>query len=407
MADAGIDIVLLEARKNLGGRAFSFRDKETGVLIDNSQHVLLGCCSAAIDFLSKIGSIGHVEFNDTINVIGAAGETLSIRSSLLPAPFHLLPSIMRTKYLSAQQKRDLLGVMARMLLHPAGKQENAREYISSLTCSDDLAERVISPISVSALNEGLDTASAKYARMVLVKALLESRFGYRLGIPDVPLSELIEIPAQQYLARKGCEIRTSAKVEKLHTSNGQVESITLFDGEELEFDFYVCAVPPVHLREIGCDTPAADKLSWQSIVSAHIFYDKVGMCIKHACLANEPFQWVFNKTKTADGYIQAVASAADDIANLARDEIIALALRAIVKAMPEMENKVPRHSVIVHENRATFSTGSNCDAFRPSGKTALRNLFLAGDWTDTKWPATIESAVRSGCTAAHAVTEVI
>ena len=399
---------LLEARKHLGGRAFSFRDQETGVIIDNSQHVILGCCSAAIDFLSKIGSIGLVEFSDTINLIGAAGEKLSIRSSFLPAPLHLLPSIAGTKYLSSHEKLDLSKVLARMLFHQSGKHENAGEYLTSLSCSSDLAKRMIDPIMVSALNECLDAASAKYARMVLVKALLETRSGYRLGIPSVPLSELIEYPARDYLSERGCEIRTSAKIDKLNIYDNRIESIALIGGEELRFDYYVCAVPPVQLRSIGYDTAAADNLNWRSIISAHLFFVRPSPAFKHVCMASEPFQWLFNKPNNSSyTYIQAVASAADDIADMSRDKIVSLAMQAVKKALPEMESAIPKHSVIINEKRATFSTGSDCDAFRPSSRTSLENLFLAGDWTDTQWPSTIESAVRSGYTAARALREYL
>ena len=409
LADAGIEVSLLEARKSLGGRAFSFRDKETGVIIDNSQHVILGCCNNAIGFLTKIGSIGRVEFSDTINIIGAAENKLSIKSSILPAPLHLLPSIMRTKYLSSHEKLDLSKVLARMLFHQSGNHENAGEYLTSLSCSSDLAKRMIDPILVSALNEGTGVASARYARMVLVKALLESRFGYRLGIPNVSLSELIEYPAREYLSQRGCEIHTSAKVEKLNIENKQIESITLLGGSELKFDYYICALPPAQLRRIGYDTPAADGLIWRAIVSAHLFFEETSPSFKHVCLASEPFQWLFNKSYCSNGlgYIQAVASVVDNVANMSREKIVSLAMQAVRKALPGMESTLPKHTVIVHEKRATFSTGSDCDAFRPSSRTSLENLFLAGDWTDTQWPATIESAVRSGYAAARALNNII
>jgi len=409
LADAGIEVTLLEARKNLGGRAHSFQHKETGLLIDNCQHVLLGCCEASIGFLSRIGSIADVDFRETLDIIDEAGKVFTIRSSRLPTPFHLLPSVARTGYLSPGDKLDLCRIMAAVALRSPKKQSSAREYLTSIRCSDRLIDRLFEPIIISALNEDSGAASADYARMLLRTTLLGGRDSYKLGVPKTPISKWIEEPAARYLADRGCRIRNATKVERLNTRNDRVESVLLSSGEDLKYDFYICAVPPWSLTRLGITTEAASMLEWRPTIGAHLFFDGEIPNFDQACLIGEPFQWVFNKSQdfnTDYAYIQAVASAADGIANMGKSDLIFLALRAASRIAPETAHRKLKQALVIREIRATFSTGGSANAVRPKCATRYNNLFLAGDWTDTQWPSTIESAVRSGQTAASAVLEV-
>ena len=402
---------MLEAKKHLGGRAFSFAHSQSETLIDNCQHVLMGCCNESVRFLTKIGSIELVEFLDKLNVIGESGETLEIATSLLPAPLHLLPSIIRTDYLSTRDKLNLSRVMLWLLLTVPAKESSAAQYLKMLSCPESLIKRLIEPILVSALNEDLDQASAKYARMVLLKSLLGSRNGYKLGIPRVPLSKLIEEPAIRYLSRENCRVRTGAKVEKINIAQGRVQSLSLDNGERFSSDYYVSAVNPWSLSAMGFDVKSSGELKWRPIISVHIFSDSDFPDFDHACILGEPFQWVFNKSRDfglGSTYIQAVASGADSIVNLSKDELVELAMNAVRRASPEARAILQPNNcktVICKEKRATFSTSCGSDASRPSTITSLSNLFLAGDWTRTNWPSTIESAVRSGRAAAQAVIE--
>ncbi len=166
------------------------------------------------------------------------------------------------------------------------------------------------------------------------------------------------------------------------------------------------AAAPWSLEKMGLKIPSASGLEWRSIVSAHLFYEGDAFDAKPACVIGEPFQWVFDKSRDFGlpfAYVQAVASAADPIVGLPRADVVDLAQRAINRAMPEASGRKIERAVVLRERRATFSVDCNCDAARPAAVTPIDNLFLAGDWTDTHWPATIESAVRSGRTASQAV----
>ena len=397
-------MTLFESASSLGGRVASFTDPETWLTIDNCQHVLLGCCTEAIGFLRRIGSIDQVEFHDRLNVVDAPQARLTIESSWLPAPLHLLGSIATTPYLSAADKLALARVLALMLAKKPGKSETSGEYLRSLGCSQQLLDRLVEPVIVSALNERPDDASARYARMVLVESLVKGKRGYRLGVPKVPQSELVGDAATRWLSGRGCDIRANARVKRVHEEDGLARSIELASGERMAFDAYVAAVPPDALVRMGISAGGGQQLAWRPIVGAHLFFAKPIPSFEPACVVGEPFGWVFSKRPSL-GYVQAVASAAQGVVGLPKSEALGLALRAASKVEPMLCGVPLTRGIIYRARRATFATLS-CDAHRPAAVTSTANLFLAGDWTDTGWPATIESAVRSGRAAARALLEV-
>jgi squalene-associated FAD-dependent desaturase len=368
--------------------------------------VLLGCCHESISFLARIGSLSQVDFDDRIDFIGRSGETLRLASSPLPAPFHLAPSIACTSFITARQKLELARVMAAMLRRPPADGLTAADYMKSLSCSSELMGRLIGPMLESALNEEVDTASASCARMVLVKSLVESRDGWRLGVPAAPLAEIVEGPASRYLAMRGCAVRASARVEQVESGGGLAKAAVLVGGEKIRFDYCVSAVPPWALPGIGLKACEPPDMGWRSIVGVYLFFDEPPRGPRRACVVGEPFGWVFDKSQDFGlrfGCVNAVASAADRLSTLSRDELVDLASRAASNIVPTGRLPVVKRATVYRAARATFSTS----AARPPNKTTMPNLFLAGDWTDTGWPATIESAVRSGRAAARAVVSAV
>lgn len=285
-------MTLFEATGTLGGRVRSFHDRETGLTIDNCQHVVLGCCTEAMSFLGRIGSLGEVEFHDRLNVVeerqapvvaglrpglGDDGESplrsrLTIEGSWLPAPLHLLPSIVKTRYLSGSDKFALSRALAGTLARKPGKSETAGDYLRSLGCSEDLLERLVEPVIVSALNERPGDASARYARMVLIESLVKGKRGYRLGVPKAPQSEFVGDAAARWLSGRGCDVRVNARVRNLREEDSLARYIELASGDRMEFDAYVAAVPPDALAKLGISAGGGERLAWRPIVSAHLFY---------------------------------------------------------------------------------------------------------------------------------------
>lgn len=406
LADAGVEVVVLEAKKHLGGRAYSFQDRESGACIDNCQHVLLGCCDEATSFFERVGSAERLEFRDAIRMVSGDGRDLRIMSSPLPAPLHLAPSFIKSSYLPVGQKLGLARALALMVKRAPVNGMSAADYLMAVACPAKAVERVVEPILVSALNEELASASAHDARMVLLKSLVESRTGYRLGVFRGPLTEVLGAPATRYLAMRGCQMRTSAKVERLNISGGRVSSIGLQDGGKVRCGAYVIATPPWSVAEMGLGIPGIDAIAWRSIVGVHLFLDEIDSRFECACVAGEAFGWVFNKTADFGmnvPCVQAVASAADGIVDRPKDDLVEMAMRAAGKASGRLKNAGLKRAVVYRAKRATFSTSRASGINRPATFTDLDNVFLAGDWTDTGWPSTMESAVRSGRAAARAV----
>lgn len=397
-------MTLFEAAKSLGGRVASFADPETGVTVDNCQHVLLGCCTEAASFLERIGSLKHVRFHDRLNLIDN-GVRLTIEGSRLPPPLHLLPSIARSPFFSRRRKVELYKLVPAMLLREASESETARDYMRAIGCSEELLTRLIEPIIVSALNEKPDQASARYARMVLTESLVKTRRGYRLGVPELSQGDLIGKAAQTWLESNGCRVRLLSRVVSVHREDGRARRIELASGERLAFDAFVAAVPPHALARLGVATQGAERIAWRPIVSAHLIFDRPTPPFEPACVVGKPFGWVFSK-KPNVGYVEVVGSAAAGLIGQRTDELLALARRSAAAVDPVFAHLPLKRGIVCRTRRATFATIAG-DTLRPAAATLTPNLFLAGDWTSTGWPATIESAVRSGRAAARAMLEAI
>lgn len=282
---------------------------------------------------------------------------------------------------------------------------SASDYLKQIKYPQKIVETLIDPILISALNEKSHEASARSARMVLLKSLIESKHGYAVGVATAPLSEIITQPAERYITSRSADIKLGSRMAEVSISGRHMDRLALEDASELECDAYVFAIPPHSFKHIGLDLLAPEKMDWRAIVSAHLFIDSIDSEYRHTCVTGEPFGWIFNKTDDFEldfGYVQAVASAADFMANLSKDGIVSLAMRAVKKAWPDIKDSSLKRAMIYRAPQATFAT--MCST-RPSSITPYENIFLAGDWTDTGWPATMESAVRSGRAAASAVIQ--
>lgn len=376
-------------------------------MVDNGQHVILGCCNETISFLSRVGSLDNVKFFDEIEFVWGERERLRLKGSSLPAPFHLLPSLVGSANLSRSEKTALLAGLARVPLVRPGKGESARDYLMRTVRSAEALRMLIEPVLISALNEDMSDAAAVYARMVIMKTLLGGRGAGKLGVPRKSLSLLIGEPGKRYLEAHGGSVLASSGVRKLDVCTDRAMAVETDSGESRAFDYFVLAVRPWDLEAMGLESGAAGKLVWRPIVTAHLFYGADAPVADQVCVVDEPFGWLFHKREWAGMgvvYIQAVASAADGIVSAPDSAILKLALRAIARAIPELAGREPVRTIVCRSRRATFSTGGVSEALRPGPETRFKNVFLAGDWTATGWPSTLESAVRSGKKAAKCVT---
>ena len=283
-------------------------------------------------------------------------------------------------------------------------------------------ERFWRVVLVSALDEELDKTDARYGIDVFWKAFLSNRTGYRMGVPVVPLAELYD-GCKSAIEQKGGEINLRATARQLQMENGAVTAVQFDAGLEERADAFILAVPHTALASlIPEDAQRKDSvfrnlamLKTAPITGIHLWFDREVMTDPFVTLLDTTTQWIFNKTalygplngagkNSGKGqYLQLVVSASYNLLQKPRQEIIDLCLKEVRQALPAARDANLIKATVIKEAAATFSPEPGVDRWRPTQETSVQNLFLAGDWTDTGWPATMEGAVRSGYLAAEAV----
>ena len=429
LAEAGLEVRLLEKRPHLGGRATSYTLPD-GSEVDNCQHVTLGCCTNLADFYRRAGAGDKVRFYDTLYFADRDGRHSTIRASALPAPLHMAPSFLAFRALSVADKRAI--ATALLTIARAGGRPKDVESISMLDWLNRMQqtpgaiERFWRVVLVSALDEELARTAAQYGIDVFWKGFLASRCGYRVGIPTVPLAALYE-GCRDAVVKRGGIVRLRSGVREIRFCGGQFASAVLDDGAEVTADACITAVPHIALpgllpKEMCADGGALEGLHHirtSPITGVHMWFDRVVMNEPFLALLDHKTQWVFNKsllyagngsagaragkTQTGAQYLQLVISASYDLVPLSRQEIIDLCRAELADVLPATREAQLEKATVIKEVSATFSPEPGVDRFRPAQDFGVRNFFLAGDWTRTGWPSTMEGAVRSGYLAAEAV----
>jgi len=406
LADHGMRVSVLEKNPRLGGRATSYR-LPSGESIDNCQHVTLRCCTNLEDFFRRAGVADKIHFHDQLIFADSKGRRGCIKPSKLPAPLHLAPSFVAFPLLTLRDKFSIARAMLRIVTSGGspkiGDGTTMLEWLRKEKQTPGAIDHFWRVVLVSALNEELDRTDARYGILVFWKAFLSNSAGFGMGIPAIPLADLYAsccAPIQNH----GGEVRTRCLVNQLDLSNGNVAAVRLDGGDEVRGDYYVLAVPfdrlvnlvPEEIRR----TEMFTNLSVSPITGVHMWFDRPVMNEPFLTSIDHTIQWIFNRTNQ---YIQVVISASRDLANRSQQEIVDVCRHELNELLPAAKEASLLRAVVIRENSATFSPAPGCDRWRPSQRTVVRNLFLAGDWTNTGWPATMESAVRSGYQAAEAI----
>ena len=294
------------------------------------------------------------------------------------------------------------------------------DWLHRMRQTPDAIERFWRVVLVSALDEELSRMDARYGIDVFWKAFLGSRGGYRVGIPSVPLAELYE-GCWDAIVRKGGEVRFRCGVREIHMRENSFAGVTLEDGTEISADACVAAVPhdvllgllPAAMGEEGGMLAGLRHLRTSPITGVHLWFDRVVMKEPFLALLDSTTQWIFNKSllyshaetngdaPSRGQYLQLVISASYDLVPRSRQDIIDLCRRELAEVLPATRDAKLEKATVIKEVHATFSPEPGVDQWRPAQKTAIEGLFLAGDWTRTGWPSTMEGAVRSGYLAAE------
>jgi zeta-carotene desaturase len=418
LAGSGFRVTLFERRPYLGGRASSYEHPGTAEVVDNCQHVLLGCCTNLIQFYERLGVESKIRWYDRLTFLEPGGRASVIAPSKLPAPLHNAPAFLRAACLNLSDKLSIAVAMA--ALAPATPRESGASFLTWLHRhgqTRQAIERFWKPILVSALNEDLDRMSVPYAARVVRESFLKSAAAGRMGVPTVPLTELYSV-AGDYIAAHGGEIHFRCVAESFRAEIDKVK--LLVSGEETSFDFVLFAVPFDILSRILPQTSAADTLrqvlaqfETSPITGIHLWFDRQITDLDHAVLLDRTIQWMFHKSKLlgrnengSGSYVELVVSSSKTLVEKSRAEIIELALTELREFFPAARYANPVKSTVIKEVHATYSPRPGVDVYRPRPQTVWPRVFLAGDWTATGWPATMEGAVRSGYMAAESIARV-
>jgi len=421
LSSAGFRVTLFERRPYLGGRASSYQHPGTGEIVDNCQHVLLGCCTNLIDFYRRIGVENKIRWYDSLTFLEPGGRASVIQPSALPAPLHTAPSFLRADCLTLADKLSIARVMA--ALAPSAPPERGETFLAWLKRhgqTEQAIDRFWKTILVSALNEDLDQISVPYAAQVIRESFLKSATAGRMGVPTVPLTELYSAAGDAIRGRGG-DVQFRTGVESFRAQASGVTVVV--NGQEQKFDYVVLAVPFDVLARILPDSPAAAPLAemlshfrTSPITGIHLWFDRVISDLDHAVLLGRTIQWMFHKSRLIEArearengngsYVELVVSSSKSLVEKSRGEIVDLALKELGEFFPFAGEAKLLKSTVIKEVHATYSPRPAVDQHRPRPETAWPRVFLAGDFVATGWPATMEGAVRSGYLAAESLARV-
>jgi squalene-associated FAD-dependent desaturase len=441
LCELGFRVTLFEARRNLGGRAGSFQDDD-GAEIDHCQHVGMGCCTNLADLCRRLGLADLIRRDHVLHFFGPDGRRHDFQASRwLPAPLHLAKALWGMKFLSPRDRAAIaraLFTMARASPSRLRDEPTVGEWLEKQKQSPAAIRSFWSVVLVSALGESLDRASFLAARKVFVDGFLSHRDAYKVDIPTAPLGEIYR-RASRWLTDRGVRVRTGEPVAALipDSERRRIDALELAGGRRETFDYFLCAVPwrrlPALLSEFTNDWAA--KIDSAPITGVHLWFDRQVTDLPHAVLVDRLTQWVFrraplewgdaaplsfstdsdgqaefenrsgDKSPHSKSYLQVVISASRDLAGRPRDEIVNEVVGDLRAVFPAAANAALFRARIVTQKEAVFSMQPGLDAIRPAAATAFCNLALAGDWTRTGWPSTMEGAVRSGRLAAQAIVQ--
>ncbi|HKD09956.1 MAG TPA: hydroxysqualene dehydroxylase HpnE [Bryobacteraceae bacterium] len=404
LSSVGCRVQLFESRAFPGGRATSWPvGGEDLKVVDNCQHVLLRCCVNLLDFYRRMGVDDKIRFFREFRFLEPGGRASVMKRGFLPAPAHFAGSFLKLRFLGLSDKMAVARAMR------AIPRERLRADLDRISMLDWLhekrqparaIERYWRQVLVSAINEELDRMAARHGFQVFWLGMIARPDAYEMGLPAVPLRELYTAPAGN-----GISLRFREPVTAIHCDGGRVRAIETSTGVHTA-DYYVSALPFERLQSLLPELPVEwGAFEHSPITGIHLWFDRPITEVPHATLLDRTIQWFFNKSEGR--YVQLVVSASRSLTAMGRNEIISLAVRELAEFFPAVANARLEKAQVIKEVRATFSARPGLEALRPTAATPLSNLFLAGDWTRSGWPATMEGAVRSGYIAAEAVTRAV
>ena len=416
LAGAGYDVTLLERRPYVGGRASSYEHPALHEVVD-CQHVLLGCCTNLLHLLESSGAAEKIRWYDELVFLEPGGRRSSFHPNGLPAPLHFGNAFLRAPMLGAADKLAIARGMSEFMSAAEQDDEISLEQWLKRTGQTALAIRHFwEPVVLVTLNDSFANCSLRIGAKVFRELFVKSPLGARLGIPTVPLSELYSAAARR-LESLGGKLCVRSGVEAITPGEGGRWTLRTSDGERTT-DVVVLALPFEQTQKLVSGLPRSEaaegldrdleRFIHAPYTTVHVWFDRQITDLHHAALLDTTIQWIFHKSRIRSypeeqgSYAELVIAGSRAQLKMERAEILDGALAELASFFPEVKRAKVVKSGILKEARATFSVLPGLDRLRPSAKSPWPGVYLAGDWTATGWPSTMESAARSGYLAAEA-----
>lgn len=410
----GLSVLLVEQKPRLGGRTHSFIHQETGNEVDNGQHVMMGCYHSTLKFLKLIDRLDRVEIQKNLSITfrRSSQRPSTLAAVGLPAPLNVLVGLLRLNTISFSERLSLFRVGLDLIL----KNPDTDQHLQSITVAQWLDEMkqpsankkyLWDIIAIGALNDVTDKISASLFVKVLKSVFFGKKMNSSIVIPKCGLSTVLVDGASEYIQQRKGRILLKTSITKIEYLNSTIQNIHLDNGEVISPKTVISAVPYFDISKLF-DNPEniglknLDKFVSSPIISIHLWFDVHFMQEQFVALIDSPIHWVFNKSKIYENnpkrlmYLSLVISGAHDTIEMTKEQLVHMAHKELQRFYPTAAVAAIVHSLVIKEKRATFSPMVGAEQYRPSHETSVKNLFLAGDWTNTKLPATIEGAVQSG-----------
>ncbi|MFZ1083744.1 MAG: hydroxysqualene dehydroxylase HpnE [Terracidiphilus sp.] len=420
LAEAGFGVQLVERRPYLGGRASSYWHPGVNETIDNCQHVLFGCCTNLQGFYRRIGVAERIHWTSEMTMIEPGGRRsrlgpFKLGPLRLPAPLHGAPSFLNAKAFTLADKLSL-GRAMRAMIKP-GAMDDSREslgdWLRRHKQSEGALNRFWRLVIASALNAEIDTIAVPYAAKVIRELFMNSAEAGSMGMSTVPLSELYT-PVTSFITERGGRVLLNTYVEGAAWDEASSKWLICTRSGEVVSDYMVLALPFEAMQKLLPRLPVeegTENLARQlerhthwPICSVHLWFDREITELEHAVLLDREIHWMYNQSKLqgrGGHYIELVVSATRAFAALPREAAIQQAVGEVAEFFPLVKEAKLLKVALIKEMHATFGVPPGIDWARPHGASPWPNCFLAGDWIDTGWPSTMESAARSGHLAAE------
>jgi squalene-associated FAD-dependent desaturase len=420
LSEADCHVELFEKRPLLGGRASSFVDKETGERLDECQHGTMRCCTNLEDLLRRLGVADQIDYHDAIHFLDSDGKQSTIANCPLPAPMHTAISFLKFQSLNLKDKIGIgRAMMAMLRAHPDPQNDtlSMAEWFARMRQTEQSVKRFWRPVLVSACNEELERISCTHGFKIFRDGFLMHPTTFHFGIPRVPLGTLYTEPTLALLKQHGGCVNLKTIVEEIHFANNRITALTLNDGETVTADYYVSGLQCDLLLKLLPPEITDGVPYWQNIAQielspicgVHLWFDRAFDCPPALAILDRTTEWIFNKTATWNlppergTYLSIVVSASRRLASLSKEEIVSEILAEVRACVPASQSADLTRSQVIRWPKATISPKPGIEALRPMQTSPIENLFIAGEWTQTGWPSTMEGAARSGYLAAEAL----